>query len=342
MDKLERYLDQICRGIGGPRSLREHVRQELREHLLDAAAEHRAAGISQEQAIDRALDHFGGPEQVRAELEATHGHRLLPVVIDKAMQWKEKTMKAKWLWTTWAHLALAAVIFLEIAFVAASVIFIFPKWQEILQHATGDDSGFDSIMPRAKAWLGVLHVITSNGLVITILIVALWSAFEWRVRGENKSWIRLSVMGTIAVILMGAVVITAAAMTIPMAIAAPMFEEQAPERIVRAQTLRLEESISAVDRDVSARNSDALSYDLSEAEKAMDRLAHLGGAAPAIVSAPQQGKVDALRTDLRSAHQALRDAWQAALVSDPIRLNDAMRRFHEAYGPVRAATQPAP
>ncbi len=96
MDKLEQYLDQVCRSIGGPRSLRQHVRQELREHLRDAAAEHRAAGLSEDEALDRALADFGGPEQVRSELEATHGHRLLPVVIDKAMQWKEQTMKAKW------------------------------------------------------------------------------------------------------------------------------------------------------------------------------------------------------------------------------------------------------
>ena len=45
MDRLEHYLDQICRSIGGPRSLREHVRQELREHLLDAVAQHKAAGL---------------------------------------------------------------------------------------------------------------------------------------------------------------------------------------------------------------------------------------------------------------------------------------------------------
>ena len=31
MNKLEQYLDQVCRSIGGPRALREHVRQELRE-----------------------------------------------------------------------------------------------------------------------------------------------------------------------------------------------------------------------------------------------------------------------------------------------------------------------
>src|SRR5712691_10238907 len=123
MDKLEHYLDQVCRGIGGPRSLRQHIRQELREHLLDAAAEHKAAGLSEEAALARALEDFGGPEQVRSELEATHGHRLLPVVIDKAMQWKEITMKAKWLWASWAHLVLAAVIALEVLFITFNVIF---------------------------------------------------------------------------------------------------------------------------------------------------------------------------------------------------------------------------
>ena len=40
MDRLEHYLDQVCRGISGPRSLRQHIRQELREHLQDATAEH--------------------------------------------------------------------------------------------------------------------------------------------------------------------------------------------------------------------------------------------------------------------------------------------------------------
>ena len=42
MEKIEQYHDQVCRCIGGPWSLRQHERQELREHLLDAVAQHRA------------------------------------------------------------------------------------------------------------------------------------------------------------------------------------------------------------------------------------------------------------------------------------------------------------
>src|SRR4051812_30475955 len=113
MEKLERYLDQVCRSLGGPRAMRQHVRQELREHLLDAVAQHRSSGASEGEGLDRALDEFGKSDDVRTELEAAHGYRMMAVAIDKAMQWKEMTMKAKWLWTSWAYLALGIVIALE-------------------------------------------------------------------------------------------------------------------------------------------------------------------------------------------------------------------------------------
>src|SRR5882724_659978 len=117
MEKLERYLDQVCRSLGGPKSLRQHLRQELREHLLDAAAQHQASGLDEAAALERALDDFGGPDELKSGLEATYGHRLLPVVIDKAMQWKERTMRAKWLWTTWAHIAVIGVVVLDLLFI---------------------------------------------------------------------------------------------------------------------------------------------------------------------------------------------------------------------------------
>ena len=73
---------------------RQHIRQELREHLRDAAAEHKSRRAVGRGSPLRALADFGGPELVRSEFEATYGHRLLPVLIDRAMQWKEKTMRA--------------------------------------------------------------------------------------------------------------------------------------------------------------------------------------------------------------------------------------------------------
>src|SRR5204863_2910963 len=150
MEKLDHYLDQVSRGIGGPRSLRQHVRQELREHLLDAVAEHKAAGLSEEEALGRALADFGGAEQVRSELEATHGHRMMAVVIDKAMQWKEMTMRAKWLWATWAYLGLAGVIALEVMFITCAVIFIVPKFEMLMRDGLIDSAIFEE---QGATWM---------------------------------------------------------------------------------------------------------------------------------------------------------------------------------------------
>lgn len=52
VDRLERYLDEVCRSVGGSRAMRQHIRQELREHLLDAVAQRKAAGMTEEAALD--------------------------------------------------------------------------------------------------------------------------------------------------------------------------------------------------------------------------------------------------------------------------------------------------
>src|SRR5581483_1347846 len=223
MDKLERYLDRVCRSIGGPRALRQHVRQELREHLLDAAVRYKAAGLPEEAALDRALADFGGPDEVRADLEATHGHRVLGVVIDKAMQWQERTMRAKWLWATWAHLALAAVVVLEVLLITFNVIFIIPKYQRLMQAGIIDPAIIDE---QGVSWMpGFLNRLNYVGGHYTTWLLlgaaAVIGLFEWRVRGENKAFIRLSALGTAAVGLMVVVFLMAGSLVVISTLGAP-------------------------------------------------------------------------------------------------------------------------
>src|SRR5947209_17350094 len=148
MDRIDQYVEQVCRSIGGPRAMRQHVRQELREHLLDAVAQHRAAGLPEDKAVERALEEFGQPEELRSELEATHGQRVLAVVIDKAMQWKERTMKAKWLWASWAYLALVAVVALEVLFITFTNVFITPRFQRLMLDGIVDQAILDEHWTR--------------------------------------------------------------------------------------------------------------------------------------------------------------------------------------------------
>jgi hypothetical protein len=198
MDKLERYLDQVCRGVGGPRSLRSHIRQELREHVLDASAEHRAAGLSEEESLERALTDFGGAEQVRAELETTHGHRVMTMLIDKAIEWKEKTMKATWLWSTWAHLAVGAVILAQLCLVGFAVVYVMPLCQELVSHADSEGRGMDAFLPGSTTFLGVLNVVAKYGPLLPLGLAVAWGAFEWRFRSENKALVRLAMLATAA------------------------------------------------------------------------------------------------------------------------------------------------
>ena len=95
---------------------------------------------------------FGQPDEVRSGLEEAHGHRLLGVVIDKALDWKEKTMRAKWLWATWAHLALAGVIALEVLWLTFAEVFLVPKFQKLVR---------DGIL------IGSLHLVFTSSLRMT-------------------------------------------------------------------------------------------------------------------------------------------------------------------------------
>lgn len=339
--KLDQYLDQVCRGIAGPRALRQHVRQELREHLLDAAARYRESGLGDEAALDRALEDFGGPDQVRQELEATHGHRLLAVVLDKALQWKELTMKAKWLWTTAAHLTLALVITLEVLLLLAIVTFIVPKqiymWHEGLLEAGEGQLSWTLDVLRNLIWA------TNEWMWWVIPIAGIWLLFEWRYRGENKAMVRLSVMGAAATALMCAVGIVTAALVLPLMVNMPSINHRPPEPVVMKLVQELDDALGKL-REAQARQDwDQVERQTLDASHAMDRLSRMGATPAVLATRNQQAEIERRRADLKTARESLREAWHAANRKDAGKLDQALAAFRSAYGDAAApATRPAP
>jgi hypothetical protein len=342
MDKLEHYLDQICRSIGGPKPLRQHVRQELREHLLDAAAEHKAAGMSEEAALDRALADFGGPEEVRLGLEEAHGHRLLPVVIDKAMQWKERTMRAKWLWATWAHLAMAVVIVLNVIWITFANIYLVPKFQKLMRDGTIDAAILEDLGVR---WMASFLEALSNavGRYTTWLLLAatvVCGLFEWRVRSENKSFIRLSVWGTAAVALLVFGILTAGSLVIPYQLAAPAVGRIGRPFAVQ-QLASIDDSIAALEKGLAIKNWDTIQAQASQASQALDKLVASAPAVYSLTSPHEARGLEGLRAKLKAANGYLMVAQQAAQEKDAGRVEAALRTFRELYGPVaKAAAKP--
>jgi hypothetical protein len=324
MDKLEAYLDQVCRGIGGGRALRQHLREELREHLRDAVAEHKAAGLSDEEALNRALEHFGGPDEVRSELEQTHGHRLLGVVIDKALAWKERTMKAKWLWMSWAHITLIGVVAAEVLYLTFCQVFLVPKFLHIDSHL------HDPALHQSDAsWLyGCLEwviVLARSATWILLGFVVLWALFEWRVRSEHKTFMRLSALGTAALALFVGVVLTTGSMLILMMLGIPA--PLATVHLVRQADRAIEDSLRNFKQDF-------VTWDIAEAN--VDRAAH---AFHLVDTLARQGDVQEppkeIAPHVASALQALREAQQAIAAKDSALLKTSLGRFREAYEPVR-------
>ena len=342
MDKLEHYLDQVCRSIGGPRSMREHVRQELREHLRDAVAEHKAVGMSEEAALDRALADFGGPEQMRQELEATHGHRLLPVVIDKAMQWKERTMKAKWLWMTWAYLALGVVIVLEILLITFNVIFIIPKFKKLLSDGMIDSAGLEE---DGLTWMvNFLHELEyAGGHFTTWMLLAAIAAiglFEWQVRSEHKPFIRLAALGSVAVGLMVVIGLMVLSLVIPFCVAMPAMGVMSRPWAVE-QTISADVALTALEQAQAKKDWVAMADHATQLRTALNRLS-AGPALTSLSRRDQQGNLADLRARLRQTQQAVGDVQQAIRDHDTGRLEAALGECRKAFEPIRdAAKRPA-
>lgn len=344
MNKLEQYLDQVCRCIGGPRSMRQHVRQELREHLLDAIAEHQAAGLAEEAALDKALEEFGRPEEVRTELEATHGQRLLPILIDKAMQWKESTMRAKWLWTTWAHLALAIVIVLDVMFITFVVIFIIPKFQRLVQDGmiSATELGYYGLAWMADFLNGLAYIGGNYTTFIVFFAAIAWGAFEWRARNENKTIMRLSALGTTAAGLTILVGLATASLVIPFTLAMPAMGIVAKPWAVE-QVGIIDTSVTAMERAAGKGDWKTIEQHATDAYNACARLICVGPAITSLAVAQHPTEAAELRTHANRAMGQLSEVYAAIRETNSNKLSKALERFHSLFGPLRdAAQRPAP
>jgi hypothetical protein len=341
MDRLEQYLDQVCRGLGGPRALRQHVRQELREHLLDAAAAHKASGLTEEQAFARALEDFGGTEQVRSELEATHGYRLMPLVIDKAIEWKERTMRAKWLWTTWAYLALVVVILLNVLWITFANIFLVPRFEKLLHDGLIDPRVLDEAQASwMVSFLRDIHAATGQPLLWLLLAAGAWALLEWRVRSENKPFIRLSALGSAAVALTLLGILVGAALVIPYQVGAP-----AAARMVRpfalGQISTINASVSEMEQALPKKDWPVLQQQALRAAEAASRLNNTQLVATSLGGRQQATAVEQLRDELTSANAWLLEAQQASRGKNYDRLELALFNFRKHFGTVSAAAERA-
>ena len=199
MNDIERFLDRACCGVGGSPELRRHLRQELQEHLTEEIERNVAAGMTEEEAVRKALEEFGDPVTIRDGLQTVHGRRLLSLLIEKSMMWRERTMKTEWKWNFVAQVGLVLIIAAELFFVGAVMMYIIPGLKAWHENVGTPMFAYLEPMTQVLGWL----VYDQYWLPWFCLALALVGAvvFEWKYRRENKTTVRLTGLSLTALVL---------------------------------------------------------------------------------------------------------------------------------------------
>ena len=180
MNQLERYLDAVCAGVGGSADLRRSLREELREHLENAVEVHRSEGITEDEAIARAIAKFGESGEVRSDFQSIYGRRAVALLIERAVEWKERNMKNDWKWSFVANFAVLLTLALLLVWMACVMVFITPIVVE-QYHNLGT-----SAPDHLKRTIAITDFVHSAFLILAGLVLAVVVWFEWRCRSDYK------------------------------------------------------------------------------------------------------------------------------------------------------------
>lgn len=253
-------------------------------------------------------------------------------------------MRVKWLWTTWAHLALAVVVVLEVTWLTYAALWLVPRFQKLVVDGVIDPEFLEKQGVRLAAWAsfleGLRKVVDRHLWWLLLLTAAVCGLFEWQVRSENKSFIRLSIWGTAAVGLIVVGIFTAVALVLPYQLTAPVTSQLAKAHATQ-QLARIDFEIENLELALANKNWKSIQEHANQASQALNRLV---AAAAAVQSLPlQQGprRLEERRAVLKSANEYLSEAQQAAQEKDAERVEAAVRKFRELFGPfVEEAMRP--
>jgi len=212
MNDVERFLDRACCGVGGSPELRRHLRKELQEHLTAEIEGNIAAGMDRQEAIQNAIEEFGDPVMIRDGLQSVHGRRLLTLLIEKSMIWKEKTMKTGWKWSFVAYVALILTIAVEVYFTVAALMFVFPMMRHFHHNLGAPMFAYLEAVVWFSAWL--LFDCYWLPWLCLMLMLAGWAFFEWKYHSENKSIVRLAGLSLVSFVMFAVMAIVCVPMTV--------------------------------------------------------------------------------------------------------------------------------
>ncbi|UCD27917.1 MAG: hypothetical protein JSV03_12540, partial [Planctomycetota bacterium] len=330
MNDVEHYLDHVCRSLSGSSSLRRHIREELREHLSEAIERQVSAGLSREEASRKVIEEFGKPEMVREGLEAVYGRSLVGLLIEKAMDWKEITMKSGWKWSFVAHLMLAMVIAVEVILISALVVAVFPRLvheYEILGRQSPE------IFKSVFRWIRIL---VDTWYIWVAIIAAGWGIFEWKCRSENKSIIRMT-FGTLGSLVMLLLVCLVSLSVVFSYYQLPgLTRMQQTESVVLVEVTRADTSFSRLSRAVEEQDWEAANNSTGTLLDVFLSLDHMGSAAPTLVGLERRGEIDGIRRLIKRMVELSWHVHRGVIHESESQTKHYFNQLEETYGQLKA------
>jgi hypothetical protein len=249
-------------------------------------------------------------------------------------------MKARYLWTTWAYLAVLALLALEVFFIFFSTTSLVPKLQKFAR-----DGWIRSGDSRALSWMySFLNSVQSAGRYALWWLLAIgagWGLFEWRVRNDNKTLMRLSILGTGAVAGMIVVIIMAAALVIPFMVGLPSLTQVAKPYATEKMNA-VHTSLIALERSLANNDWKKTQENARQTLTAVRELQAAAPALPALMRTGQTISAPEVRAQLLSAHESMQQAAMAAQLEDAEQCRKALEKFKESFGSIEERMQAAP
>lgn len=316
MKDIDRYLDQACRCVSGPIALRQHLREELKEHLKEAIEELVATGMSQDEATRKAIEGLGEPEMIREGLQSVYGQSVTSLFVDKAMEWKERTMKAEWKWNFAAQSGLVLIIGLTVFFIESAFLFIVPVVVAI-HHAY--DVTLPGYLIRLIEVAGLIH---RTIWIWPIVLAGGMALFEWKCRSENKALIRTAIGVGASLVTVSLAFWVATAIVIPLVQVGRMAIDQQNESFVTAEIIAAHDSYEQLTEAMEEENWPAADEAATEVRDAYRFLRDMGTATVLLAGDGQRGSISEIRrltaeiADLSDdVHDSIRDNKEPSLTS---------------------------
>jgi len=247
-------------------------------------------------------------------------------------------MRPNW-WRVWAHVNVALVIALNLVWLLMAGIFLVPKFQKLAADGVIDlvyvaESGWSWMPALLDGVYGLGRTSSAWSLPAAVALVGL---FEWRVKSQNKSFIRLAGLGTVAVGLTVVSILVGASLALPQLISGPMTGRIA-ETFVLVQIDQLDDSIKLMERALLDKDWEAAKDSADRAARTLRKLERVRPAVRALWS-PESLPEEEMRLRVKEAVGCITEIRQTILGQDAVKMGIELGKLRQSHAPLREAAK---